>query len=261
MSNNEYINLNRAVISVAGEDAYKFLQGIITNDLGRVTDKNAIYTYLLTPQGKYIFDFFISKKVDEFFIDIAESDKGDFLKKLKMYKLRSKVEISDLSAIQGVYAVLDRASGYADPRSNKMPNRFIETKDSKPEKTLPIEKYHQLRIENNIPEGVYDLEKDKSYPLHYRMVELNGVDFKKGCYVGQEVTTRTHHRGAVRRTTYVVESPESLADKANAEIRSGDDAVGKILSASNNKAIALVEKEVVEANKPLTVLGITLKIV
>ncbi len=243
MQNNEYIDLERAVISVEGEDAFGFLQNMISNDLANAADHKAIYSFLLTPQGKYLFDFFISKQDDKYLIEIALSDKDDFLKKLKMYKLRSKVTITDLSE---KYEVIASSGGYADPRSAEMPHRAIVTKDevSAIEK-MDIEGYHWLRVENNIPEGIYDLEKDKSYPLQYRMIELNGVDFKKGCYVGQEVTARTHHRGVIRKTVYKIKS-EGGAPVSGQEITENGNSVGKVLSAIGYHALALLEVEAVQ---------------
>lgn len=235
------IDLQRAVITIFGGDAYKFLQGIITNDLAKVTEQNAIYTYLLTPQGKYLFDFFISKQGEKFYIEVAERDKDDLLKKLKMYKLRSAVEIEDISQ-SVLVATAETNTGYIDPRSNKMPNRIIREKLNA-QASSNIEEYNKLRIENNIPEGD-DLEKDKSYPLHYRMIELNGVDFDKGCYVGQEVTTRTHRRGEIRKTIYKISASSPLLKGAEVTLHSSN--IGRIITVSGNAGLALLEKEAAE---------------
>lgn len=245
MKDNKYINLNRAVIEVNGADTYKFLQGIITNDLGKANEKNSIYSYLLTPQGKYLFDFFISKNAEKFIIDIAESDKDDFIKKLKLYKLRSQVEINESQDLK-VFGVIGKNIGIKDPRNENLPNRLISNKNEIAE-TKSILEYHKLRVENNVPEGIYDLEKEKSYPLQYRMIELNGVDFKKGCYVGQEVTARTHHRGVIRKTVYKISAEKDLTKYG--EIKFENNIVGKVLTSVKNMAIAIIETEFVELQK------------
>ncbi len=252
----QYISLNRAVISVSGADSITFLQGIISNDITFLEKQPSIYAYILTPQGKYLFDVFITLSGEKYIIDVAAEDAEALMKKLKMYKLRSKVELADISS---EFTILwsPAGNGVPDPRSANMGKRLLASK-SQPASS-DLSQYHAARVENNIPEGVYDLEKEKSYPLHYRMNELNGVDYKKGCYVGQEVTARTHHRGVVRRTTYTVTANSPLS--SGAEVISNEKPSGRLLTVSGNKAIALLEKEVVESGAPLTTLGIALKIV
>jgi len=250
MEKTRYIDLNRAIISVSGEDASKLIQGMISNDISKVTPSSQIYSYLLTPQGKYIFDFFISLKEGSYIFDIAEQDKESFLKKLSLYKLRSKAEIKDEGENYTVLAVLDNSSGFSDPRHSAMPNRLIMARSELASITLsPIENYHCLRIKNNIPEGA-DMEKEKSFPLQYRMKELSGVDFKKGCFVGQEVTARTHHRGEIRRTTYSVTAATPLT--AGTSIMAADKEVGTILTAIGNSALARIEIASVITAVPLT---------
>jgi folate-binding protein YgfZ len=251
MNNNEKINLDRAVISVSGADAHKFLQGLVSNDIGRATAKDAIYTYFLTPQGKYIFDLFISRQGEDFIIDIAEQDKELFLKKLKMYKLRSQVNIEELAS-KAVFAIKG-SEGYSDPRNKNLPNRLIAEKNSAIDVSA-IDEYHKLRVENNVPEGIYDLEKEKSFPLQYRMIELNGVDFKKGCYVGQEVTARTHHRGEVRKTTYTISSSAPLLK--GDEILENSVPVGRVLTSTGNSALAIIESEKVKNSSAGLFVGI-----
>jgi len=249
------INLNRSVIRISGATADKFLQGIITNDINNIEHGCGIYSYILTPQGKYLFDFFVVSQAPDFLIDIDKNDKEDLLKKLQIYKLRSQVEISELPEMQ-VYSSFQQVDGicFLDPRSDKMGYRFITNKTFD---SLEYTEYQKLRIENNLPEGT-DLEKDKSYPLQYRMKELNGVSFKKGCFVGQEVTARTHHRGVIRKTVYQV-AGQNL--QAGAEILADENMVGKILTAVENSALAIIEIEVVEQKKQLTSGGNVIKII
>lgn len=276
MNKNIYIPLNRSVISISGEDSLRLLQGIITNDIERVSGKNAIYTFQLTPQGKYLFDFFISQSEDGYLVDISTSQKGDFLKKLKIYKLRSQVEIKDLSEELEVVSLLgdkvfekmeegaalgsvhEFCKGYAyiDPRSKAMYARSIIGRDNKYKafhaqefELGDVSGYHKIRIENNIPEGAFDLIQEKSYPLQYRMEELNGVDFNKGCYVGQEVTARTKHRGVVRKKTYTVKSIGEISSNRGDEIILGDKKIGEFISSQGFFAIVLLDVEFASSNK------------
>ncbi len=276
MINNIYIPLNRSVIGISGEDSTKLLQGIISNDIEKVTEKKAIYTFQLTPQGKYLFDFFISLKDGQYLIDIAERQRDEFLKKLKMYKLRSKVEIIDLSTQMEVVSLIgdkvfqkigeDEDSGsvhefckghaFLDPRSNLMYARAIIGRDnnyqafqSQEFMLAEVKEYNKLRIENNIPEGEFDLVQDKSYPLQFKMINLNAVDFKKGCYVGQEVTARTYHRGVVRKQVFSLACDSKITHEGNFDIIISEKRVGNFLSKLENNCLALLDVDFATSNK------------
>lgn len=176
---------NRAVVKITGADAANFLQGLVTNDIKKVNANTSIYAAMLSPQGKYLFDFIIS---DGFFVDIDSARAADFIKRLTMYKLRSAVEISltDLA----VYS--DEKNGLPDPRNANLGSRLIA------EKNLPEDgsfgNYQLLCKKYKIPDENV-LVPEKSYILKHGFEELNGVDFNKGCYVGQEVTARMKYRG------------------------------------------------------------------
>ena len=208
---------DRGIIYVNGIDAKTFLQNIITNDIEKVTDNFTIFSSLLTPQGKYLFDFIITKHKNGFFLDCEKSQLLDLFKKLSVYKLRSKVEILDLSN-EFVVAVLSRDKFlslentqdiegntikfrednlFLDPRNKKMGARLIINLEKlhlsikklnlKPNKTDEYYKYsHQL----GIPQIECNKLKDKIFGIECNLEELNGIDFKKGCYVGQENTAR-----------------------------------------------------------------------
>lgn len=259
--------LNHGIIRIKGSDSLKFLQGIISNDVNKAIHGEAIYTYFLTPQGKYIADFFVINVGEhEYLIDCALSDKDMLIKKLGMYKLRSDVHIEDESTHYNVYQALEAQKhksikvSFPDPRNKAMGLRVIATTEFIPLHKQDIKLYHKYRIDNLVPEGEFDLEKEKSFPLQFRMIENNGVDFKKGCYVGQEVTARTHHRGAVRKTIYKVSSDKELESLSGQNIISDDLEVGKLLTAVGNESLALLEVETIEQNKPLSVSGVALKV-
>ncbi len=261
------IKLDHGIIRVKGADSAKFLQGIISNDVNKTLKGEAIYTYFLTPQGKYIADFFVvNAGGHDFLIDCALADKDMLLKKLSQYKLRSDVELIDETESHNVFQTLDvtkHASikeSFADPRNKKMGFRLITSKDFIPFHKAELSAYNKLRIDNLVPEGEFDLEKEKSFPLQFRMIENNAVDFKKGCYVGQEVTARTQHRGTVRKTIYKVSADKNLEGLSGQDIISDKATTGKLLTSVENEALALIEVEAAEQNKTLTVSEVPLKL-
>lgn len=238
---------SRTVIKLSGEDRKNFLQGIITNDINKVSETNAIYALMLTPQGKFMFDFFIIERDAAFFIDAEKAKLDEILKKLKMYKLRSKVEIAHLPEYN-VYASDSFEGGifFKDPRfSGKMGSRaFIkgEIPGAKDEKF-----YDEKRIENIIPEGGKDLFFEKSFPMQSNMEEAGAIDFNKGCYVGQEVTARSKHRAQIRKK--IIKLAASGPVKTHDPITVDSRNIGEVLSVGAGKILALVDFEEVEKNK------------
>jgi folate-binding protein YgfZ len=269
---------DRSVISVSGDDAKDMLQNIISNDINKISDGSAIYAFLLTPQGKYLFDFFIlfDAEKQRYLIDIHSDQKDEFLKKLKMYKLRSKVDILDLSDFYEVAQLVGdniakeidttkagtsksfcKGYAYIDPRSTELGVRsFIERENKfKSFETKEFSlgenaNYISLRIENLIAEGAYDMIQEKSFPLQFGMRENNGVDFKKGCYVGQEVTARTHHMGKIRKKIYRVKSEDAIA-KGETIFDDENRKIGITLTSLEQKSLALLDIEATENAKLL----------
>lgn len=211
---------DRGVIGIDGPEAGAFLQGLITNDIRPADSGRAIYAALLTPQGKYLFDFFIVRKGDVYLLDCEAARLGDLVKRLNFYRLRAKVTILDhssefrvaaapgqeglaafgLPAMPGSVRMEARAIIYTDPRNAAMGARLLLPLNGDDQyESLPTEEYHRLRISLGIPEGAGDITVDKYFLLEANFEELNGVDFKKGCYVGQELVSRMKHRGAVRK--------------------------------------------------------------
>jgi len=217
MKNSVYILNNRAIIYINGEDAKDFLQNLISNDIYKVTDNSSCFASLLTPQGKFLFEFIIVKHKSGFFIDCEKTQSDEIFKQLNLYKIRSKVEILNLSnefvvvsfgyekylSIKGAKDVLGFTFKYRedpiilDPRNKNLGARLIinleklylslkklDLKDDK------IENYyiksHKLGI---VPKNLNQLQ-NKLFGIECNFEELNGIDFKKGCYVGQENTAR-----------------------------------------------------------------------
>lgn len=182
---------NRSVIRVTGEDAAEFLQGLVTNDTRRLKD-GLVYAAILTPQGKYLADFFLVPEGDAILIDVAEPLAAGLLQRLSMYKLRSKVslEMTDISVSRGVGAV--PAGAFADPRH---PNLGWRAYDGQRGDDTD---WTALHVALGVPQSGVELTPD-SFILEMGFERLNGVDFRKGCYVGQEVTARMKHKTELRK--------------------------------------------------------------
>lgn len=262
----------RGVIAISGEPARDFLQGLITNDIQRVSPTCAIYAALLTPQGKFLHDFFIVQHQDRLLLDCKRDRIPDLIKRLTMYRLRSKVEIADESETWevGVMLVGDAAGdeagepqpagtaktrfdgvSYIDPRHAAMGERtirLVDEDDTFPTDTVQLENnratYDALRVSLGIPDTGKDLIADKSMPLESGFDELHGVDFEKGCYVGQEVTARMKHRNLVKKRLFPISFEGGVAD--GAAVKCGDVDAGEVRSAVTGRGIALLRLDLVE---------------
>jgi folate-binding protein YgfZ len=242
--------LDRTVISVAGETALAFLDGLITNNLDNVLT----FAALLTPQGKIIADFFVHKKSDqEFLIETPAKFGKTLLMRLKMYKLRAKIDLDDVSDDVDVYAFWGGQgdAGLADPRHPDLGQRLIAESGSLSPENSPTD-YDAHRLSLGIPESVWDFETEKVFPADANMDRLSGVDFKKGCFVGQEVVSRMHRKTEVRKRMGVV----TLSGDAETgdDLKSGGRTVGKLLHVNGSKAMALLRLDrIAEAENPITV--------
>lgn len=203
---------SRDFISVIGPDAASFLQGLITNDIQNVSQNNSIYTALLTPQGKYLFDFFILKISDGYLLDIDQARTTELMTMLRKYKLRSDVLISDISEtyhmsylfgdeIASLQEAQDKISYLVDPRLADLGIRVLSSEPYYNDSYEYVEPqtYDLYRLSLGIPKGSVDMLVDKAIPLECGLDELNAIAWNKGCYLGQELTARTKHRGLVRK--------------------------------------------------------------
>jgi folate-binding protein YgfZ len=237
---------NRAIIEIAGEDRKKFLQGLITNDVNKSSTENLLYSAMLNASGRFLYDFFIQEKDEKLLIECEAIRADEIVKKLNFYKLRSQVKISkneNLFVAQSFENI-----GFADPRCKNLGQRIYLQNSA--EKNFQIEenfKYHAMRIANKIPEGELDLFYEKSIILEFGFDELNAIDYKKGCYVGQELTARTHYKGEIRKKLFHVEIHDSFGDEKiskGLEITCGTESAGIILSSvfygSKCHALALI---------------------
>jgi len=210
-----YVKLKkRGLIHLEGPDRHDFLQGLITNDIKNLTPEKPLYACLLTPQGKFLHDFFLIEGNDFTLLDCEGGERAqDFFRRLNMYKLRKDVQIS-IEEHNAVYAVFGAPIGIGDPRDPEMGNRTFEKPDLQEK---PFEEWDINRIKLTIPDGSRDLIPEKSTMDEGRMDQLNAIDYDKGCYIGQELTARMHYRGLGKKHLQTV-ALDSLPEKA--ELRS-----------------------------------------
>ena len=262
---------DRSVLRLSGPDSRELLQGLVSNDIERLRADHPLYAALLTPQGKFLADFFIVLDVVEgrenILLDCESGRAADLLRRLTMYKMRADVTISDDSDAWSVHALLGgKPDGielegsiiFADPRLEALGYRAIlpatDTAGILTQagyETAPIGDYEKLRIAHGIPDGSRDIAVEKNFLLEARLDALNGISFTKGCYVGQELTARTKHRGAVRKMLYPVTieglSPEGPAPDnpphINTVIMMDDKEAGEMRSSCGNHGIALLRTE------------------
>ncbi|MCP5362290.1 MAG: folate-binding protein YgfZ [Hyphomicrobiales bacterium] len=239
---------HRAVLQLEGADTKPFLQGLITNDIHKLNAETPLYACLLSPQGKYLFDFFLVQRGDSILLDVTADRAEALQKRLTMYKLRSDVRITPRADLQ-VYVLNapPTAEGifFPDPRHKALGIRALLTPEQAaalPATPRDMAAYDTARIRLGIPESGIDLLPEESFPLHHRMEALHAVDFNKGCYVGQEVTARSKHRGALRKTLYVVEAETALPAPGTAITLEGKPA-GTLHSVQGNVGLALLEIE------------------
>jgi tRNA-modifying protein YgfZ len=220
---------DRNILSVTGPDRESFLQGLISNDVIRARN-SILYAALLTPQGKYIADFFVIGRPDDILIDLAAALGPTLSQRLTMYKLRAQVQIS-ATALHLSRGLSDAPTGaLQDPRHPALGWRLYG------DSTLPDDTdWDSIRVAHCIPESGIELTPD-SYILESGFEALHGVDFKKGCYVGQEVTARMKHKTELKKglTTVTVNGPAT----PGSEITSDGKPAGTLFTRSGNRAIA-----------------------
>jgi folate-binding protein YgfZ len=272
---------DRGVIEVAGADRHQFLQGLVSNDVAKVAPDRALYAALLTAQGKYLHDFFIVAIGESLFLDGEAARLADLKRRLGLYKLRAKIglaEASDRYIIAAVFgdgaadalglpaergAATPFAEGvaYVDPRLAELGARLMLPRGGgatplteRGFRAGDIAAYDRLRLALGVPDGSRDLVLDKSILLEAGFDELNGVDWQKGCYVGQELTARTKYRGLIKKRLLPVTVDGPLPPPGT-PIMAGDQEAGEMRSGRDGMGLALLRLEAVAESKPLTAAG------
>lgn len=254
---------HRHWITITGPDRHAFLQGLISNDIQKVNPQTSIYALLLTPQGKFLFDLLIAEVEETLWIQCERPD--ELLKKLSLYKLRSQITIEKQDKYTvimwgkdlfehvkqpGAVSFLEGMLAITDPRLPELGVTLCSSTAQLPipEKSLAEWDYHRLRL--GIPDGTRDMIVDKSIPLECGMGELNAIDWNKGCYMGQELTARTHYRGLVRKRLVPV-TIMGATPAFGTEIYQGDTPVGDMRSSIRDRGLAYLRLEALSKKEPL----------
>lgn len=249
-----YLFKKRGIILIEGKDRFKFIQGIISNDIELLRKKPSIYSSLLTPQGKFQYDFFISNFKEKFYLECDISAQEDLISKFMMFKLRLDVKVSinsDYNIIlskkklnlsesnsSSIFSFYDPrfdnsffSRTYADSNFlNEIKKKYVEINENR---------YQTLRLNNCIPDFSIDATKAKSLLLEMRFDELNGISWTKGCYMGQEITARMKHRNIVKKKIFkvLIDFRSNLKNEITLE----NETVGKLTSHNKKDGIAFLD--------------------
>lgn len=250
MSDYRFIHLeNRKLLRIGGDDATRFLQGLLTCDVEHLQPGETAFGALLSPQGKILFDFFVIASTGGYLLDTDASMADDLARRLTFYKLRSRVTIEPMDERTGVFAVMGDtavsgsvvADGIVstDPRLAAMGLRAWLRRAPEGAAVATPSEWHAMRIANGMPEGGTDFSYGEAFPHEALMDQFKGVDFVKGCYVGQEVVSRMQHRGTARKRFIMVEGDTDLPSRG-CEILVDGKPCGEITSVAGRKGLALV---------------------
>jgi len=274
---------NRGVLAVSGPDRRLFLQGIVSNDVEKLSRDCALYAALLTAQGKYLHDFIMVEDGETIWLDAEAARLGDLRRRLAIYRLRAKVEIAErpelaVAAVFGAGALaalgladepgelhsLDGGIVLVDPRLAQLGARAILPRD-RLRPTLAalglaeadFSSWDRHRLTLGIPDGSGDLVPDKSMLLEAGFDELHGVDWQKGCYVGQELTARTKYRGLIKKRLFPVRIDGPAPAPGTMITAEGRDA-GEMRSSREGQGLALLRLDAVGDGRPLLAVDATL---
>lgn len=253
---------NRGLIKIAGPETQPFLQGLVTSDLEALPPGEAGFTTLLTPQGKILFEFFVLPQSDGVLLDCFEGIKDALLKRLKLYKLRAAISLEDVTDNYDVSAIYSGpcnastlpglASIYLDPRFEALGHRIYTEKntwsdmDQNSDFTITSEKDYQLHcLQQGIPELGHGFSSEELFLLDVNYDLLRAVSYQKGCFVGQEVSSRMKRKGEIRKRTLLIIAPADgdTILKAGENVTANEVTIGKLLVAKENIGLALIRMD------------------
>jgi folate-binding protein YgfZ len=215
---------DRVVIHVTGEDAATFLQNVMTNDIRKAEDGRIVYSCLLTPQGQFLHEFFVSAAPDGgYFVDCDLGRSEDFMRRINIFKLRSKISLAPAEGFQ-VYAAASGQEGLADPRHESL-GRRIYTRNNL--SAQPLSAYEDFCISLGIP-ATKAMKPEKDYLVDINLDQLNAVAWDKGCFIGQEVTARIKYKGLAKKRLAIVDSNALAAEIG--EIRQVNERASQLLA-------------------------------
>ena len=251
---NKIFKLSKSsLILIEGNDKFDFIQGIISNDIKFLKKKKSIYAAMLSPQGRYLYDFFITNHNNNFLLECPSFQATEIYKKLNLYKLRSDVKIKIIETFD-IFLVsklnLDEFTinnseslFFEDPRFNNNLMRVYAPKEftikNKKISLMNADQYDDFRINMSIPDFTKDSQKEKSLLLEMRFDELNGISWEKGCYLGQEITARMKYRGKVKKKIFSISI--DFKSRLDEKIFFNEKEVGMILSHNNVKGFAFID--------------------
>lgn len=231
---------DRALIRVGGAEGHSFLQNLITNDMDLLDTQASLYACLLTPQGKFLFDFFISHEGQNYLLDCEGGARAELLlKKLTFYRLRSPVDLS-LENDKPLYIIMN-TDQVTDPRHPQLGHRTFTKPEGMEEK--PFSLWDHLRISLCVPDGSRDMEVEKATLIESGLDRLNGISFTKGCYVGQEITARMHHRGLAKKHFRALPYEETPPASGSDILTPDGHLAGQAFSSSEGLTLALIKDE------------------
>jgi folate-binding protein YgfZ len=234
---------DRGVLEVAGPDRVAFLQGLVSNDVGALAPGQAAWAALLTPQGKWLADFFVVATADSLLLDAERAQVPGLVQRLARFRLRSKVDLRDASAEWNVHAAWGEAPAATpivapDPRLPAAGWRVLAREPLPTDASA--EEYDRHRLALGLPDGSKDMESEKSVLLEAGFDELHGVSWSKGCYMGQELTARTRYRGLVKRRLVPVEVTGPLPPRGAMVTDAAGVEVGEMRSGRDGQGLALL---------------------
>ncbi|MDA0785143.1 MAG: folate-binding protein [Proteobacteria bacterium] len=281
-----FVKLQRDIVAISGTDNRTFLQGLVSQDMGRVSPVMSVYSALLTPQGKYLHDFFVAQSGDSLLVDCEAGRGADLVQRLSRFRLRADVQLGPREDLR-VFAILGDGAiealglsmalgqtlpiagglAFTDPRTAALGCRLIGPGDEIQTwlaaagiDEMDFDTYDALRISLEVPDGSRDMEVEKSTLLESNFDALNGIDWEKGCYMGQELTARTKYRGLTKRRLAAFQATHA-AQIPGEPVRMGDRKVGEIRSRSGDQILASVRldaresgtEQLTAAGEPLTI--------
>jgi folate-binding protein YgfZ len=267
---------DRGVLAVSGPDRRAFLQGLVSNDVDKVGPDQARYAALLTAQGKYLHDFMMIEASETILLEAEAQRLADLKRRLSIYRLRAKASLEErpdlavaavfgegalsalgLSGETGAARVFGSGIAFVDPRLAALGTRCILPRDAARSALTQaglaeagFEAYDHLRLSLGVPDGSRDLMVEKSILLEAGFDELNGVDWRKGCYIGQELTARTKYRGLVKRRLMPIVIDGPIPAPGTIVFADGRD-VGEMRSSRDGRGLALLRIDAVLGNKRL----------
>ena len=254
MKNKYFFNhKNSRFFKVSGEDSITFIQNLITNDINKCKNNDIVYSCLLTPQGKFLADFFIFKNDDSFYFETDKKYYKNLINKLNIYKLRSNIDIKEVENIFS-YSIFNFSYNFDslvqnnDPRNLSLGKKVILSNkillNDNNLKQINENEYHEILIKNSTPYSHLDMVENKSLLLENNFDNINAIDWDKGCYVGQEITARMKYRSLLKKKIYPMKIIKGDVSIGNELIIDGKK-IGYIISKANSYIFALLNIEFV----------------